>query len=414
MPVIARAYRAPSKDGTPFSAGCIQATRLSIGQTYRAKQDEPASRRTKLIDVYLGSKNKVETHTISIPVAPACTFSETKGSKASVPVKVTANFGNVLPGHIHRSEVQSVNSVVIPSGASTEAQDTQGRNVAVASVDAFGILRSSVNNIEISLDNNKRLMQHQAYGETSWSGVELNATPSTLNAVTAHFSSRTIKAYDLNAGKFTHAFLSALSPLAVRYVNVSTVLCAESNFASLYDLRCNKCQGRVSPSKGFLYGLAFPSSNIASGTLSPNKKEHADISNIFLAAGEDRIVYAVDIRNWKIRHRWRAPLKYEAIQLLSSPTMPTACYAVGLDNDILCGHWKSTSNGRSNDIDKSYRNILFQNHHCGFRGDSRWIGISMLTDTRSYDMECRDVIVAASESVSLYVVENSDNMQITH
>ena len=64
-------------------------------------------------------------------------------------------------------------------------------------------------------------------------------------------------------------------------MNVSTVLCAESNFASLYDLRSNKCQGRVSPSKGFLYGLAFPSSNIASGTLSPNKKEHADISNIF-------------------------------------------------------------------------------------------------------------------------------------
>ena len=94
--------------------------------------------------------------------------------------------------------------------------------------------------------------------------------------------------------------------------------------------------------------------------------------------------------------------------------MPTACYAVGLDNDILCGHWKSTSNGRSNDIDKSYRNILFQNHHCGFRGDSRWIGISMLSDTQSYDIECRDVIVAASESGSLYVVENADNMQITH
>ena len=46
----------------------------------------------------------------------------------------------------------------------------------MASVDAFGILRSSVNNIEISLDDDKRLMRHQAYGETSWSGVELNAT----------------------------------------------------------------------------------------------------------------------------------------------------------------------------------------------------------------------------------------------
>ena len=228
--------------------------------------------------------------------------------------------------------------------------------------------------------------------------------PSTLNAVTAHFSSRTIKAYDLNAGKFTHAFLSALSPLAVRYVNVSTVLCAESNFARcmIFDVINAKDESRH---RKVLYGLAFPSSNIASGTLSPNKKEHADISNIFLTAGEDRIVYAVDMRNWKIRHRWRAPLKYEAIQLLSSPTMPTACYAVGLDNDIFSGHWKSTSNGRSNDIDKSYRNILFQNHHCGFRGDSRWIGISMLSDTRSYDMECRDVIVAASESGSLYVVE---------
>ena len=46
----------------------------------------------------------------------------------------------------------------------------------MASVDAFGILRSSVNNIEIPLDDDKRLMRHQAYGETSWSGVELNAT----------------------------------------------------------------------------------------------------------------------------------------------------------------------------------------------------------------------------------------------
>ena len=84
MPVIARAYRAPSKDGTPFSAGCMQATRLSIGQTYH-KTRWPASRRTKLIDVYLGSKNKVESHTIGIPAASTCTFSETKGSKASVP-----------------------------------------------------------------------------------------------------------------------------------------------------------------------------------------------------------------------------------------------------------------------------------------------------------------------------------------
>ena len=63
-------------------------------------------------------------------------------------------------------------------------------------------------------------------------------------------------------------------------MNVSTVLCAESNFASLYDLRSNKCKDE-SRHRKVLYGLAFPSSNIASGTLSPNKKEHADISNIF-------------------------------------------------------------------------------------------------------------------------------------
>ena len=61
-----------------------------------------------------------------------------------------------------------------------------------------------------------------------------------------------IQTYDLHTGKITNQFLSALPPLAINYVNDTQILCAESHFVSLYDLRSNKLVGRISPSKGFL------------------------------------------------------------------------------------------------------------------------------------------------------------------
>ena len=52
--------------------------------------------------------------------------------------------------------------------------------------------------------------------------------------------------------------------------------------------------------------------------------------------------------------------------------------------------------------------ILFQNHHCGFRGDSRWVGLSVF----SVDDAARgDIVVGACESGSLYVIENAQCMQ---
>ena len=52
--------------------------------------------------------------------------------------------------------------------------------------------------------------------------------------------------------------------------------------------------------------------------------------------------------------------------------------------------------------------ILFQNHHCGFRGDSRWIGLSVFD---SKENSRGDVIVGGCESGSLYVIENAQYMQ---
>jgi len=412
---IARAYRVPPADDKRNSAGSIQATRLSIGRTYQQQDDKKqkditltentnneTNGKSKFIDICLGFKNGVESHTIEIPHSSKCTFKETKGSKASVPVKVNATFHGILSGHIHESEIQSVESAPIVRGNNKQ-------NILTTSIDAFGTLKASINKKSINLAVGVDTIQKQIYREASWSGISLNCTATELKAVTAHFSSRMIQTYDLHTGKITNQFLSALPPLAINYVNDTQILCAESHFVSLYDLRSNKLVGRISPSKGFLYSLALPSSLKASDVApSSTVQKGSNHSNILLATGEDRIVYGIDKRTWKIRHRWRAPLKYEAIQLLSSPTMPTTCYAVGLDNDILCGRWKAEPSTVNT---SSYKNILFQNHHCGFRGDSRWVGMSIFNNVEHYDQNSGDVIVAASESGSLYVVENADNMQ---
>ena len=412
---IARAYRVPPADDKRNSAGSIQATRLSIGRTYQQQDDKKqkditltentnneTNGKSKFIDICLGFKNGVESHTIEIPHSSKCTFKETKGSKASVPVKVDATFHGILSGHIHESEIQSIESAPIVHGNNKQ-------NILTTSIDAFGTLKASINKKSINLAVDVDTIQKQIYREASWSGISLNCTATELKAVTAHFSSRMIQTYDLHTGKITNQFLSALPPLAINYVNDTQILCAESHFVSLYDLRSNKLVGRISPSKGFLYSLAVPSSlkasDVAPSSASQKGSHH---SNVLLATGEDRIVYGIDKRTWKIRHRWRAPLKYEAIQLLSSPTMPTTCYAVGLDNDILCGRWKAEPSTVNT---SSYKNMLFQNHHCGFRGDSRWVGMSIFNNVEHYDQNSGDVIVAASESGSLYVVENADNMQ---
>ena len=412
---IARAYRVPPADNKRNSAGSIQATRLSIGRTYQQQDDKKqkditltentnneTNSKSKFIDICLGFKNGVESHTIEIPNSSKCTFKETKGSKASVPVKVNATFHGILSGHIHESEIQSVESAPIVRGNNKQ-------NILTTSIDAFGTLKASINKKSINLAVGVDTIQKQIYREASWSGISLNCTATELKAVTAHFSSRMIQTYDLHTGKITNQFLSALPPLAINYVNDTQILCAESHFVSLYDLRSNKFVGRISPSKGFLYSLAVPSSLKASDVApSSTSQKGSNHSNVLLATGEDRIVYGIDKRTWKIRHRWRAPLKYEAIQLLSSPTMPTTCYAVGLDNDILCGRWKAEPSTVNT---SSYKNMLFQNHHCGFRGDSRWVGMSIFNNVEHYDQNSGDVIVAASESGSLYVVENADNMQ---
>jgi hypothetical protein len=424
---IARAYRVPSTNNKRNSSGSLQATRLSIGRAYQ-QNDKIADNilengtniaanevtKSKFINIYLGFKNVVASHTIKIPHASKCNFMETKGSKASVPVKVDTNFHGILNGHIHKSEVQSVESAVIGQKTSAgdnnrDANNISEVNVLVTSTDAFGTLKATMNDEIISITNDAQVISQQIYREASWSGVALNRFATDVNSImrpaAAHFSSRTIQAYDLNVGKITNQFLTSLPPLSIEYMSDTTILCAESHFVSLYDLRSSKCLGRISPSKGFIYSLALPSSPVDGNSNDNNM----DTSNILLATGEDRIVYGIDRRNWKIRHRWRAPLKYEAIQLLSSPTMATTCYAVGLDNDILCGKWKSGSS--ANATDTSYKNILFQNHHCGFRGDSRWIGVSIFNDKRDYNELSGDVIVGASESGSLYVVENADKMQ---
>lgn len=118
-----------------------------------------------------------------------------------------------------------------------------------------------------------------------------------------------------------------------------------------------------------------------------------------LMGGQDKTVYVYDARTWKIRSRWRCPLKYEIIGLQHSTSEKNACYAVGLDNEVICGDYVSIKKSKAH-------TMLQQNHRLGFRGDSKWTGISLTCGKDS-----KDQIVACCESGHLYTVTSASCMR---
>ena len=116
---------------------------------------------------------------------------------------------------------------------SRHANNISEANVLVTSTDAFGTLKATMNDEIISITNDAQVISQQIYREASWSGVSLNRFATDVNSImrpaTAHFSSRTIQAYDLNVGKITNQFLTSLPPLSIEYLNNTSILCAESH-----------------------------------------------------------------------------------------------------------------------------------------------------------------------------------------
>ena len=61
-----------------------------------------------------------------------------------------------------------------------------------------------------------------------------------------------------------------------------------------------------------------------------------------VVGGSDSVVSALDSRTWKIRSRWKAPLKYEAVGLTMSTTQADTCYVAGSGNEVCSGSLAST------------------------------------------------------------------------
>jgi hypothetical protein len=61
-----------------------------------------------------------------------------------------------------------------------------------------------------------------------------------------------------------------------------------------------------------------------------------------VVGGSDSVVSALDARTWKIRSRWKAPLKYEAVGLTMSTTQADTCYVAGSGNEVCSGSLAST------------------------------------------------------------------------
>ena len=366
----------------PLSAGGLQATRLSLGR--RGKYDRAGERMEhgKIVRAYVGTMNVVEEHEIYLPGSGE-EFIGTKGSKASLPVAANSKKVRNLSGHVHRAEVQSITSVI------------RGEIEIVASVDAYGKVQVSRNGEGVSKS------EQGEYMEESWAGIDFGDNGASI--ITAHYCGRRLALYDVAVGKTTSKVYTAMTPTAVCSFNNVLIGCAEATCLSLWDIRGPATEGHCP-----LVGRADVSSLHKKLLFCVAHPEQDGAGHLLLAAGADRTVYGVDMRTWKIAHRWRSPLKYEAIGLALSPSMPSTCYVAGLDNDILCGVWGNPRVPHQPKVaNEASKSKLFQNHHCGFRGDSRWVGLAAYSEDG-----LSDTVVGVCDSGSLYIIENAEVMKV--
>lgn len=206
--------------------------------------------------------------------------------------------------------------------------------------------------------------------------------------ITAHSFGRQVATFDSSTLECTwkattSQFPTALASFLPNKSTASVVVTAEMNEFSIWDIRQDKAVAREVPSLNkTLYTVAC----------SPDGLSVA-------VGGEDKTVYIYDSRNWKVSTRWKCPLKYDLVSIQFSPTDPGLCYLAGTDNEILSGQFKRSEPSLAT------KSMLQQNHRLGFRGESRWIGISAIAND-----DQQDLIVAACETGCIYAVTPANAM----
>ncbi|OQS07507.1 hypothetical protein THRCLA_00487 [Thraustotheca clavata] len=337
---------------TKFTAGGVQPTRL---QCIDATAESYSF-------VYASDKSVVEC---SVNLALTDEESSnvkhgTQGANVSGIVKMKSIASdNILPTPVHKYEIQSL----------------------IASVDARGatyVYKKTTANAA-SPQRKKQKQQHYTSHQVSdattpeigWAGIALDPTSASTTLATAHFFSKELRFYDYSTLQSTWIQLTVMYPTALSFspTLASTAVVAEYNQFSVWDAKSKtRIVREGAPSQGCLYTIAC----------SPD-------GNSIAMGGEDKVAYIYDTRMWKLRNRWRCPLKYDIAFLAFSPNDPKLCYVAGLDNELMCGRFDGSDKKKNKEAPAYSPSILQQNHRLGFRGDSRWIGLNIVS-SKNQDM----------------------------
>ncbi len=97
-------------------------------------------------------------------------------------------------------------------------------------------------------------------------------------------------------------------------------------------------------------------------------------------------------------------MKYDLAYLAFSPSDSTLCYVAGLDNELMVGKFDGSEKKKATEAKEYSPSILQMNHRLGFRGDSRWIGLDVVSRGNC------DLAVGACESGSVYAIEPAQHM----
>ena len=305
----------------------------------------------------------------------------------------------------------------------------------LASVDALGHLKWSCTNVGATTCGTIT-REKGADIESGWSGLAFG--PSNQIAVVQHFD-RTLSIADWSQGASEYVTTCRLSgcPTDVGFCgwgeddNSGSSSSSGSASASVSG-RAGHMLATTEGNAVVLYDVRQPSSSSEAGrcAVSSFARQAPSLSMLralstpkswpdnILAASDDRFVYTVEPRNWRVLRRWRTPLKYEPVSLLRSPSKPALCYIAGLDNDVMCGDVGFGQNGTKKNGEKiegegskkrkrdfTQLQMMFST---GFRGDGPWSGIAVRRDTDK--KEADDVLYAVSQSCGLYVIKGATHL----
>ena len=370
--------------------------------------------------VFTSCQNQV--YTIPVPVTTTTEVPSTK------PINHPNTNATPHRLHTHESPVQSIATQYLSDQTILASVDTFGRVKWSACTHSMeedvyaNTLNNTLNNTSktsnTSNTSNTITRDTSANIESGWSGLSLG--PFNQMAVVQHFD-RTLSIGNLHSGTTTFQSTAHLSgcPTDVGFcggtqsdsVGGQLVATTENNAVVLYDLRQKNGGGapagraqcgapvsthRQAPSFAHLRAIATPETWPAN----------------ILAASDDRFVYTIEPRNWRVLRRWRTPLKYEPVGLLRSPSHSSLCYIAGLDNDIMCGNVGGPAQlgGDSNNNQDKKRKREFTQlqmmFSTGFRGDGPWAGVAV----RNVGDDSNDILYAVSQSCGLYVVEGATGL----